>query len=434
MSLTPETDLLLTCTRHFAGTCGDADVIERARRIQDWPAVMDLARTHCMEPLMGWQLKSLCPDVVDGDFSAHLDQVLRFYTARHLMLSANLIKVLGILEGEGIQAVALKGPVLAAMLCDDIPWRDSCDLDLLVRRGDITRAKDVLIAAGYRLDTQLPPGEEKAAFHWRSQLVLVHDGINPAVDLHWQLLPSLFPAARYLESVWERVEPAMFQGRKVITLSPEDQLMFLCGHAARHSWQSLRLAADLGRLIHLHDGRSGRPGAPLRALDWERVIAAARKADGSRVLALGLWIVNRLLEVQLPQPARAYADGSIGEKRFAHGLLERMLAITPEEQERSSEFGLQLRLAPGMWPKIRCAAAFALLPSDADGALQLPAPLYLLYYLYRPLRLIAKYGARAVRPSRRWKHRRRRPLQAPAQWVRPRGTAPPRRRCPRTQE
>jgi hypothetical protein len=386
MNLTPESDLLLACTGHFAGTCGDADVVERARRIEDWSAVIDLARAHWMEPLVAWQLKSICPDLLDPDLSAHLDQMLRFNTAKHLLLSADLIKVLAILEAEQIAAVTLKGPVLAATLCDDIPWRDSCDLDLLVRRADISRAKDALLAAGYRLDSQLPPGEEKAAFHWRSQLVLVRDGISPAIDLHWQLLPSLFPAARHLESVWDRVQPAMFQGRKVLVLSPEDQLVFLCAHAARHSWHSLRLAADIARLIHVR-----------AELDWEGLLESARKSDAGRVLALGLWLANRLLQVKLTAPVLEFVNASIGEKRFARDLLDNLLTTVADQHEAPSDFGLQLRLAPGLWAKIRCAGAFALLPSDSDGALSLPAPLYFLYYLYRPLRLTAKYITKLLR-------------------------------------
>ena len=60
------------------------------------------------------------------------------------------------MQSQSIPVVPLKGPVLATMLCDEIPWRESCDLDLLVRRADITRAKDALMAAGYQLDSAAP--------------------------------------------------------------------------------------------------------------------------------------------------------------------------------------------------------------------------------------------------------------------------------------
>jgi hypothetical protein len=379
------TELLLASLRWFAGT-GDAETMRQcAARIQDWDAAIELARAHWLEPLLAWQLRSACADMLEPAFAARLHRVVRASTAKHLLLAANLHKLLEIFQAHGIAAVPLKGPLLAAALCDEIPWRDSADLDLLVRRADITRARDALIAAGYRLDSRLPPGEEKAAFHWRSQLVLLRDSAGPAIDLHWQLLPSLYPCARYFDSTWERLRHVEFHGCRVPTLAPEDNLFFLCAHAARHSWHTLRLAADVARLIHVSAD-----------LDWDRAIGAARNSDGAAVMALGLWIVNRLLDVRLPAEVLTWVDGSIGARKFATELIGRMLRTTPEQHEHCAELALQLRLAGGWWPRLRCAAGYALLPSDADGALRLPRRLFFLYYLYRPVRLTAKYGARLL--------------------------------------
>lgn len=387
MQLTPEADLLLACTRRFAGTESSEDVRVRASQISDWNAAIDLARGHCLEPLIAWYLQTDCAGMFAKDFHDGLRVTLRRSTANLMLLCTDLTKVLRILEEHSIPVVPLKGPVLAAMLCDEIPWRESCDLDLLVRRIDITRAKNALMAAGYQIDSKLPLGEENAAFHWRSQLVLFRDGIGPALDLHWQLLPSLFPCAHHFESVWERLQSATFHDQKILTFSAEDHLFFLCAHAARHSWQDLRLAADIARLIHV------RPD-----LDWDRLVRSARGSDGGMVLALGLWMVNRLLHVELPAQVLAYVNRSVDGNGFAYHLLDRLLTVSPDQYENSSEFWLQFRLAGGWWAKLRCAAGYALLPSDADGeSLRLPPRLFFLYYPYRPARLVVKYGAKAFR-------------------------------------
>ena len=346
---------------------------------------MDLARAHGMEPLAAWYLNTDCAAMFAPDFYDRMHAILQRNTANFVLLSTDLIKVLRILQARGIPVVPLKGPVLAVTLFNEIPWRESCDLDLLVRRADVGRAKDALIEAGYQLDSQLRSGEENDAFHWRSQLVLFRDDVSPALDLHWELLPSLFPCARYFDSVWERLQHATFHDENILTLSAEDQLFFLCAHAARHSWHSLRLAVDVARLIYVHPD-----------LDWDSVIRAGRDSDGT-VLALGLWIVSHLLDVRLPESALRYANEAIDPKPFASQLLERMMTLTPDQYENSSELRLQLRLAAGWWPKLRCAAGYVLLPTDADGALRLPASLFFLYYLYRPVRLTAKYGMKLFR-------------------------------------
>ncbi len=387
MQLTPEADFLLACARRFAGTESPQGLRLRASRISDWNAAIDLARAHWIEPLAAWYLSTGCAGTLAPGLHENLHATLHRNTANFLLLSAGLIKVLRLLQAQSVPVVPLKGPVLAAMLCDEIPWRESCDLDLLVRRADITRAKQALMAAGYQLASRLPCGEENAAFHWRSQLVLIRDGIGPAIDLHWQLLPSLFPCARYFDSVWQRLHTATFHDQGILAFSAEDQLLFLCAHAARHSWQSLRLAADVARLIHV------RPG-----LDWDCLIRAARGSDGGMVLALGLWMVNRLLDVELPAPLLRYVNAALDGRTFPLRLLQRLLVRRPDEHETSSEFWLQFKLAAGWWQKLRCAAGYALLPSDADGeSLRLPPWLYFLYYPYRPTRLMLKYGARFFR-------------------------------------
>ncbi|MGC2757069.1 nucleotidyltransferase domain-containing protein [Candidatus Binatus sp.] len=386
MQQTPAAELLLAVARRFAGIESPEGMRLCTSRVTDWRAAMDLARAHGMEPLAAYYINTDCAGMFAPEFHKRLRAILVGNTAKFVVLSTDLIKVLRILEGRGIPVVPLKGPVLAEKLFSEIPWRDSCDLDLLIPRIDIGRAKDALVDAGYRLDCELRSGEENAAFHWTSQLILYPDGIGPALDLHWELLPSLFPCARYFDSVWQRLQHSAFDDLEILALSAEDQLFFLCAHAARHSWHGLRHAVDIARLIHVSPN-----------LDWDSIIHAARGSDGVKVLALGLWMVNRLLEVDLPETALRFANAEIDGRQFASRLLERMVITDPEQYETSSELRLQLQLANGWWPKLRCAAGYVLLPTAAEGVLRLPASLFFLYYLYRPIRLTAKYGMKFFR-------------------------------------
>jgi Uncharacterised nucleotidyltransferase len=386
ITVSPEMRLLLACARWFAGTAGAEEVESAMRALGDYDSFMRLARVHWMEPLAAWSLKTNCGEFLDPNFVADLDRVLRQNTAGHLRLQKELLDVINILGDNQIDALPLKGPVLATMLCEEVAWRDSSDLDLLVRRTDITRARDALVEHGYRYDSQLPPSQERAAFHYRSQIILVNDRSGIAVDLHWQVVASAFPSARYFESVWERIEPALFEHHEILTFCPEDQLLFLCAHAARHSWASLRLAVDIARLIHV------RP-----ALDWDSIIHRGRGCDGRLVLALGLWMVNQLLGLEFQRPAAQYVS-SILETAFASQMIDHLLNGSAGKDGRLWDFWLELKLADGWWPKVRCAAARALLPTDADGqSLILPPSLYFLYYVYRPVRLALKHIAHFLR-------------------------------------
>ncbi|MDO8432478.1 MAG: nucleotidyltransferase family protein, partial [Candidatus Binatus sp.] len=243
------------------------------------------------------------------------------------------------------------------------------------------------LANGYRLDSRMPPGEETAAYHWNSQLAMVRDTPRVNVDLHWQMLPSLFPCASYFDTVWNRLRIARFEDHEILALSDIDLLLYLCAHGARHGWKDLRLSADLGRLIHLRAD-----------LDWDQLIRSSRQAGGERVLALGLQMVNRLIGVEYPANVAEFVQATMRDQQFARRLEENVLIEVPDGDETLAAFRLQFRLASGIAAKLRCALGFSLLPTEADASsLPLPPALFFLYYAYRPARLALKYGAMVLR-------------------------------------
>src|SRR5207248_7223277 len=64
-------------------------------------------------------------------------------------LTAELFRVLGLFTTEGIDALVIKGPALAARAYPDSATRSYGDLDLLVRQRDIRRATELMCAAGF---------------------------------------------------------------------------------------------------------------------------------------------------------------------------------------------------------------------------------------------------------------------------------------------
>jgi len=73
-------------------------------------------------------------------------QMITLYN-RHL--TAELVRLTGLLKAAGIAAVAFKGPVLAAMAYGSIDMRQFVDLDILVRQTDLPRIAEILSAERY---------------------------------------------------------------------------------------------------------------------------------------------------------------------------------------------------------------------------------------------------------------------------------------------
>jgi hypothetical protein len=106
------------------------------------------------------------------------------------------------------------------------------DLDLLVRKGEVRRAADILLAAGcapragYRLADLDRPGAYEIA--------MARTGALMEIDLHWRLFSPYFPLALDSEDLWRRAVRVEVEGAPVRTLAPADHLLYLCAHGAKH--------------------------------------------------------------------------------------------------------------------------------------------------------------------------------------------------------
>ncbi len=373
--------LLLACARWFCAGAGGVSMREAADAIRDWDEALDVAAAHGLDALVAWCVAANC----GASHPRAIHSRLRANLARNLALSIELISVLRLLRENRIDAIPIKGPVLAAALCGASAWRASSDVDVLVRPADITRAKKALADFGYRTISHLPWEQETARLHWNSQMTFVSPRGGLHLDLHWRMLPCGFPCARWFDSIWERAAAAQFEGEPISAIGPEDLLLYLCAHAAKHSWQSLCHAVDIALAMRLE-------------LDWELLFDYGRGCGGIRILATGLWMAHRLLGAPMPAGVQDRVESIVRRLRFAPRLVERITVRLPEDYATPSEFKLQIGLADGIGAKLRYAAAYALLPTEADAAsLRLPYRLSFLYYPYRQARLAFKYGGRIVR-------------------------------------
>src|SRR5262249_12933710 len=158
------------------------------------------------------------------------------------------------------------------------PFRD---LDLLVRAGDVPAAQRLLLTRGYRLGQSLSAARGAAYLRSNGQLPFVRSGDGCYVELHPHLLPPHFRFFSEGQRLWGRAVSVPLQGRKVATLAPEDLLLFLCVHGAKHLWARLVWVCDIAELIRTHP-----------ALDWVRVARQARRLRGERMLLLGLCLAR----------------------------------------------------------------------------------------------------------------------------------------------
>jgi len=310
-----------------------------------------------------------------------LRRQLHVVAHRNLKFDAELLRLLSQFDSSGIEVVIFKGPALAWAFYENPALREMGDLDLLVRPRDAMRAIDLLIGSGYQGASSL--GMRFYRKGCEARLLSAESGV--AVDLHWQLSPSYLCHGLDAEGLWARLTTVQIAGRAVPALANEDLLVFLCVHGAKHCWSSLQWLADLARLI----GRS--------KFDWDGLIARVHARRISRAVFAGLLIAVDVLGAGVPAGIVERLRAHTAASSIATCARQRLLADLPIASTMQEQLGFQFGLLERAADKFRfCCAQFEPGPEDYKS-LPLPAPLFPLYYAFRPLRLMARYRAPAAR-------------------------------------
>ncbi len=370
-SMPPEFRLLVACSRARLEP-GDAATLEELLRLQlDWDKVLAEARRHGVVPLLHRHLAGRVE--VPAAVLAELNAYARRNAVHNLLLSKELLRVLGELGGAGVRAVPYKGPTLAVAAYDDVALRSFQDLDVIVRPDKFERALDALQASGYAL---LESAEGR--FH----ATLKHRDTGVPLELHRDVVRrNLFPTGLELASMWDRLVEVELLGSPLPSFAPEDTLLLLCLHGAKHEWQGLVWLCDLAEYVRAHPN-----------LDWAGVLRQAERARVTRVVLLGLALAEGILAAPLGETVQR----QIARDRSLPGLKAEVISRFYEDQGLLERATLPYRLRAGMrsgfgdkLPVYQSFATRLLRPNEQDKrVVELPKKLAALYYLVRPLRLL----------------------------------------------
>ena len=311
--LRPEGELLLHCVRAHV----DIESAERnaglARAALDWDVVFRLAIRHGTIPALYRHFTMTCPGVAPQVVMDRIRAQYEYNSLRNLSQTRELIRLLDALEADGVEALAYKGPTLAAHVYGDLAQRQFGDLDLIVRPSDAARAAALLAEQGYH-GAPWPEGATGAAYLARSHVHAFRNASGSVeVELHWAFLPREFSFDADIDRWWGRLERRTLGGASVRALPPEELLLVLCAHGCRHLWVRLKSVCDVAALV-----------AREERLDWSRALGEAADAGARRMLALGLALARDLTGAALPTDIGRRVDAEPAVQSLAASISERL--------------------------------------------------------------------------------------------------------------
>lgn len=378
-----EEKLLLACIRWALGVTPPCAIPQLANGIGDWPLFLDLAASHGLQPIAADCLHRSAAEI-PGDVSGILYKALRDNAKRVLLLTTELVRLTQLLDTAAVRAVALKGPVLAHACYDEPAHRMMSDLDLLVGRQDLSRATEILAHAGYIEDGDRHLRACRTAFRrWYNATGFHHPVSRVRVDLHWDFAPAGFPGGLDPDELIGRARPVLVEGHPVRSLSPEDNLLFLCAHGAKHQWSGLNWVVDICGLIQRSSGLPALPSAVpgLNQMVW-----------------IGLLLADFLLDGSVPDLANLVREAPPRAKRSAMKFLARFGSVRAGEERLWSRLGLLYAVSGSARLWAGSVLAQIVVPEESDWA-SLRIPWRGAFFLYYPWRL-ARLG---------WKWRPQRP-------------------------
>jgi hypothetical protein len=372
--------LLVACCAVGNEATADANRQTLLDRGIDWPRLIQLAEHHGVTPLVYQALRgtgSVPPSTLEA-----LGNHYQGNARKNLQFTAELFRVLTCMELHSIPAIPLKGPVLAETVYRDLALRDFSDLDVLVRRQDVLKAKEAIGTLAYAVSTQLSEAEERAYLANGYEYTFDGPAGRNLLEVQWDILPRFYAVDFDCGEFFRRTRTVTVCGREVCTLSPEDLLLTLCVHAAKHAWVRLYWLRDIAG------------AAQSQKIDWTELERRARKSGVARMIGVSLLLAHRLLHVDVPDSMRNLWNADPEIER----LSEKVLRGLPDAEAYNSEslpyFRLMMRLRERGSDQVRFLLRLVFTPGPGEwGVIRLPAALFPLYRVIRMFRL----GARIVR-------------------------------------
>ncbi|HEV8428406.1 MAG TPA: nucleotidyltransferase family protein [Pyrinomonadaceae bacterium] len=352
----------------------------------DWDYVLVTAETHGLLPLLQKHLTNIAADVLPTHVLSCLKREAVANSQNILHLVGKQLRVYKLFQEHGIPAAIFKGALLSQMAYGELALRQAGDIDILIERQHFHEARSLLESLGYQMWPSLTPTQLASHLNNHCEIQFMRDGGFTVVDLHWDLAPRNFVFGLKADEVMSRLQSVSLAGTIVKTFGAEDLLLYQAMHGAKHLWRRLEWISSLAESLRVTPD-----------VNWETIISRAAKAHATRMLALGLRLVEQFSDVSIPEHVFVSVDQDATMKRM--GAEIRAQLFNTFGAADSTETNLyNLRIMDRKRDALISALRSIFIPTLPDWqAVALPPSLHSLYYAYRPLRLSKIYSASLLR-------------------------------------
>jgi hypothetical protein len=313
--------------------------------LRQWEALLSGARRNGVLGYLAFAFRRAGRlDAVPDPVRVHFDSAEIAHRRTAQLARWELDRIRFALAGEPVPLIALKGAGYLLRGLAHAGTRLMADVDLLVRREDLDRVEQALLAHGWVGET-LDAYDQRYYRRWMHELPpLKVPGRLLGVDLHHTIAPPVSRLHPDPSLFWNASVETSFRGYRV--LSPADTFL----HSAVHLFFDSDFNGRLRELVDLHElaGDFGaEPGF------WDALVERARVQGLGRPLYYAAQTLTRILATPLPRTllVDTQRHAPVPPVRAAMlGMLERVLSpIDPEDWPRPHGLALWLLYVRSHW-------------------------------------------------------------------------------------
>jgi hypothetical protein len=312
--LSREDTLILLCCRIKPDAQQRMTIDDLLAQHLDWEYILTIARRHGIANL-------LYNNIIDRENKSCVPPSIfdRLEKSYHSAAYSNLLflkeykDIAHVFNAEQVALLPLKGIDFIKTVYPNIALRTSNDIDILVKKADLNRAKDILLGLGY---VQIKTGHTATeTFHWVFSRTVAAASVF--VELHWDLDIPQSPFKVSVDDFWSRAEIVTSGGTWFYRLSLEDSILFTAFHILRAPLAgdtrgiiSLRGVVDVSEMIKKYGDR----------INWDAIINRAQQYHVERPVLLVLYLIEEFLHVQVKEDIRE----ELQKRGFQEDMLNRM--------------------------------------------------------------------------------------------------------------
>jgi hypothetical protein len=289
-NLSPEIKLIFLCLRLELEESTKNKIKALLALSLDWKRIKEIADGQRITPLLYSTLNQLPQkELIPQEIFSSMRQLYLRNLSRNIVMEKEVLRFLELVKAKNLNIIFLKGFTLIQVLYRNPALREMIDVDILIKKEDLSLIKDLLFQLNYQIAEKISRYSEK--YHYE---VFFSKRFSAKqimfLDVHWRLLGNR-PYRLELPGVFERAQKISIGEQETLCLSWEDTFFSLALHIRKHIRDlTLNSVVDVAEWLKLKRNE----------LDWGYLKEIARQNHCMVSLFFSLYLARELFEIDIP--------------------------------------------------------------------------------------------------------------------------------------